>query len=141
MAGRALRMGNGGGAVALLAFALFLRVLVPAGWMPAEGRIAIRPCLPQAAAAQPIAAHSAHHAEAGAHHQPQRAPDEQGHGQSQPCTFALLAAALLAPPLADAPVADPDYAAAPASPHHRDLRPRRLLAAPPPPATGPPVLA
>lgn len=141
MAGRTLWTVNGRGAAALLAFALFLQVLVPTGWMPAEGRIGIRPCLPQAAATQPIAAHSAHHAEAASHHQPQQAPDEQGHGQSQACAFALLAAPLLAPPPAEAVLAGPEHAPALATAPDRDHRAGPALAAPPPPATGPPARA
>lgn len=141
MAGRTLWTVNGRGAAALLAFALFLQMLVPTGWMPAEGRIGIRPCLPQAAATQPIAAHSAHHAEAPSHHQPQQAPDEQGHGQSQACAFALLAAALLEPPSADAVLPVADFPIAIPAGQDRSLRPTRPLAAPPPPATGPPARA
>lgn len=129
--------------LALIAFALFLRVLVPAGWMPVEGQIGIRPCLPPAtseAAAHPAPTHTGHHA-AQPHHQPPQAPDEQQHGQPSACTFGMLAAALLAPPLTGDDIVAADYAQAP--PSSRDLKARlgRALAAPPPPATGPPASA
>jgi hypothetical protein len=113
----------------VLACALFLRLWVPSGWMPAAnaGPFAIEPC---ASAAPMPMAHSdgAHH---GSPHKHQHdgdcafAPHHSGLAQAAP------APTLLAPFLAPAPL--PQHFAAP------------LFAtgppAPPPPATGPPALA
>jgi hypothetical protein len=109
----------------LLAAALFLRLLVPAGYMAgnAAGVPALVPC--PAAVPAPAMAHPGHH------HGP--AP----HSES-PCPFAALAAPAVPPddPLALAPP-QPSFALAPA------WQPAKRLAlgaaAPPPPATGPPA--
>ena len=119
--------------LALLAFALFLRVLVPAGWMPAAsgGLFAIEPC--PAAAPIPSLQAAGHHHHGGA--------DHHSHGSHDgDCAFAPLLAA--SAPLDLAPVlpAPTLVAQVPSTP---------LAAAPlktgppalPPPATGPPTLA
>jgi hypothetical protein len=112
----------------LLAAALFLRALVPAGWMPAPGggSFAIQPC-PAADFAPPDRGASHHH--------------RSSHGDhSGDCAFAPLhagAAPLHQPPLIEAP--------APTTAKPLD---RILIAAfptgppaPPPPSTGPPSIA
>ena len=113
----------------VLACALFLRVLVPAGWMPApqNGAFAIELC--NAAAPAQAIGHAGK-----AHHDPK----SKGHGGE--CAFAPLQAGFAAAPAA--PIL-PAPAAAPAS------LPQQFTAsvsargppAPPPPATGPPTLA
>ena len=113
----------------LLACALFLRVWVPAGWMPAAsgGGLAIAPC----AAAGPMVM-----AEADpTHHDPSHKAPHDGDCAFAPhhagAAQAAIIAPVVAPALAAAPV--PEHFAAP------------LFAtgppAPPPPATGPPLLA
>ncbi|MBV9842223.1 MAG: hypothetical protein JOY99_11970 [Sphingomonadaceae bacterium] len=129
---QAIRERNGIGrrfAVALLACALFLRLLVPQGWMPvarADGGWQITICtgmgpMKMAAAASGKRSH---------HGQDEGRPDH-------PCAFAGFAAALDLPPLPLVELPEPlralwlpnlTLAAAIG----------RGLAAPPPPATGPP---
>jgi hypothetical protein len=113
----------------VLACALFLRLWVPAGWMPAAdaGAFAIEPCA--AAAPMPMAPHDpAHH---GSPHENQHdsdcafAPHHAGLAQAAPVP-AVLAPVPLAAPLAQH-FAAPRFATGPP--------------APPPPATGPPALA
>lgn len=111
----------------LLSAALFLRALVPAGWMPApsQGVFAIEPC---PAADDVFVGHSATH---HGHHKAEHGGD---------CAFAPLQAGFasldLAPallavaPTRFAPPAQPLTAAFPTGPP-----------APPPPATGPPTIA
>jgi hypothetical protein len=113
----------------VLACALFLRVWVPAGWMPAAsgGAFAIAPC----AAAAPMVMASGE----SAHHDPSHKAQHDGD-----CSFAphhagaaqtASLAPVVAPLLAAAPL--PEHFAAPA-----------LATGPPalpPPATGPPALA
>jgi hypothetical protein len=112
----------------VLACALFLRVWVPAGWMPAPnaGAFAIEPC-------------------AGAEPMPMMHGDPAHHGQHKnqhdgDCAFAphhagaaqtALAPVLQAPLVAAAAL--PDHFAAPSF--------STGPPAPPPPATGPPALA
>jgi hypothetical protein len=114
--------------LALLAAALFLRALVPAGWMPApaHGVFAIAPC---PALDDGVARHSATH-----HHGSHKA---QHDGE---CAFAPLQAGFTssdAPPVilaaiapAETPLTHPAIASFPTGPP-----------APPPPATGPPAIA
>ncbi len=113
----------------LAALALFVRVLIPAGFMPAPTPaaglgVAIVICTAQGAVA----------AESGDH-----APSEKP-AHDAPCAFAghgqgLTAADLKAP----APAAFVSYFAPPAA-EHADLTPGRGLAAPPPPGRAPPTL-
>jgi hypothetical protein len=112
-------------AAMLLAAALFLRLLVPAGYMAGSsaGGPALVPC--PAMVAAPVMAHHGHH--------DGRAP----HAET-PCPFAALAAPALPPanPLALAP-RQPAFALAPAWLPAERFAP--AAAAPPPPATGPPA--
>lgn len=128
--------------IALIGCALLLRALIPAGWMPirtADG-VLLELCSGRMPGGTPEQASAARalldQALAGTadHRDP---PD--GAAKDQPCTFAGLAHA--APP--PATVATP----APASPTV-ELPPPALAAAigrglpaPPPPSTGPPLLA
>jgi hypothetical protein len=130
----------------LLGCALLMRVLVPAGWMPAAGQgLGIQICADgmDGAAAARFAADAQHRfdrALAGSAAGHDRDDGGDHRDKSQPCAFAGLAlpwtgseAPVLAAPLPPEPVfALP--AAAPASIG-------RGLAAPPPPATGPPALS
>jgi len=120
--------------LALLGFALFLRLLVPAGWMPApsRGAFAIEPC-PAAAPAASVRA-EAHHHHGG--------PDHQSHGSSHDgdCAFAPLSAGIASldlAPLAAAPVLIAQPQATPLAAPPLKTGPPAL----PPPATGPPALA
>ena len=112
----------------LLACALFLRVWVPAGWMPAAtgGAFAIEPCA--AAAPLPMVhGNAAHH---GSH-------KEQHDGD---CAFAPHHAGAAQTTLA--PILQPPLvAAAPLPQHFADAVFDTGPPAPPPPATGPPALA
>ena len=111
----------------VLACALFLRVAVPAGWMPSTsgGAFAIEPCV---AAAPAMAGHE------GSHH---------GKGKSQhagECSFAPLQASFAE--TAQAPALSPTLADTPVPQQPLIERPfARGPPAPPPPATGPPAIA
>jgi len=114
--------------LALLAAALFLRALVPGGWMPApaHGVFAIAPC---PAADDGLTGHAASH-----HHNSQKAQHDGD------CAFAPLLASVAAgdpSPMvpaatarAESPLSHPEIASFPTGPP-----------APPPPATGPPAIA
>jgi hypothetical protein len=106
--------------LAFVAAALFLRLLVPAGYM--VGGAGLVPC--PAVAAAPLAHHGHHHAPAP-------------HGEA-PCPFAALSAPAVPPAdpftFASAPAPFP---AAPRPVFVSPARPR--AAAPPPPSTGPPA--
>lgn len=126
--------------IALLAFALALRVLVPTGWMPAwngDGQFAFVPC----PAAEPAAveAHGQHHqasAEHG-HWNPQEAPEHQS---AKDCPFAPLLAGGALPEAGAIELARFDF---------RELDPQLVRSSPRtgarilprPPSTGPPALA
>jgi hypothetical protein len=113
----------------VLACALFLRVAVPAGWMPAAngGTFAIEPC----AAANP----TAHAMGKADHHDPSHKAQHNGDCAFAPLHAGVAAAAhtppLFAPLLVTSRVADhlfaPFFATGPP--------------ALPPPATGPPAIA
>jgi len=122
-------------ALLLLACALFLRILVPAGWMPQASAtgVALKWCgesgraLPDEARAQLAKALGDH------------GPQKHDAAPEHPCPFAVAAVALPAP----------DVSAALAEPYSCDeTAPVRLsavapglgLAAPPPFSTGPPLL-
>lgn len=119
--------------LAMLALcALLMRAWVPAGWMPAgaaEGTL-LAPC----PAAGPVAAVAEH----GHMHHGHPGPASHHGDEHPPCAFAGLALSLL----------DPPPAALPPAPAQGDeavgllaarVSPGRGLAAPPPPATGPPT--
>ena len=118
--------------MALLALALALRVLVPAGWMPAEGQgLAITLCSGSGAQTAWVDADGKIHKHGPA----------QGSMADHPCAFAGMGAPMLggdvpAPPLAILAPRDAivSLAQAPAAIGQG-------LAAPPPPATGPPATA
>lgn len=113
----------------LLACALFLRVAVPAGWMPSTsgGALAIEPCV---AAAPPMGEHE------GSHHGSKGKSQHAGE-----CSFAPLQAGFAE--TAQAPALPPPALSDTAIPQQRLLeRPfARGPPAPPPPATGPPAIA
>lgn len=119
-----------GRVIALLALALFVRALVPTGWMPvatADG-LGMELCAGQAMAPQAMAGMK-HGREQGK----QALPDH-------PCAFAGLGlAADTAPPLVVVALAlmPPPMLA----PRGLAIAIGRGLAAPPPPATGPPAFA
>ena len=127
--------------LALLALAFFVRILVPTGWMPAQGEVGFVPCPAAALVAAQADAHRGHgdHAE---HRKPAKAaaPSSDQHGDKKGCDFAPLGLAMASPPPA---------AAIPEAHPLRDINPATSprvfvgqgLAAPPPPATGPPRLS
>ena len=125
---RLRRPGSGGRAwlCALLALALAIRLLVPQGWMP-NGAGGVMMCSGSA----PVAMASAMH---GGQEMP------AGHGQDHPCPFAALGLAA-APPAAVAPVLPPAAVTATGRSAAHAIAVGRGLAAPPPPATGPPAFA
>jgi hypothetical protein len=110
----------------LLAAALFLRLLVPSGFMAANaaGGPALVPC-PAVVPASVMAHHGHHH------------DDRVPHAEA-PCPFAALAAPALPPadPLALAP-SEPGFLVSPAWLPAQSLTPG--AASPPPPARGPPA--
>ena len=115
----------------LLACALAVRMLVPAGWMPVQGHgpLAIEPC-PSADASPMIA--MAHHHDAGHHsHKAQHDSD---------CAFAPLTTGFAA---SDTPVAL--LAQRPVTEARLEVQAKLFFAtgppALPPPATGPPAIA
>ena len=111
----------------VLACALFLRVWVPAGWMPSAngGAFAIEPCA--AAAPMPM--------DHGSKHDPSHKAQHDGD-----CSFAPHHAGI-------APITLPSALATPAevaaAPIQRQRAPFFAIGppAPPPPATGPPAIA
>jgi len=118
-------------AATLLACTLLLRLLVPAGWMPsagADGLIRITLCTGEGRTAAWVDGEGKIHDKAPA----------QSSAHDQPCAFAGLATALDS---AATPAIVPPERLALATP--RALPPAvaigRGLAAPPPPATGPPA--
>lgn len=143
---------------AWLGVALLLKALIPAGWMPVsvDGGVRLAPCggWAKPAAPAPVAAPAPQH-DAHTHHgmgapseaaapTPAQGQHDGGHdgGQAgdQPCTFAGASFAWTfvdAPPLIE-PLA-PAPAPAQLLPH--TVATGRGLAAPPPPATGPPLTA
>jgi hypothetical protein len=136
---KALRSGAKGPraiALALLACALALRFLVPAGWMPVSDVRGFHLTLCSGAGPVEMPAMAMHHAMAGmAHHGPQHDPDMQDHS----CPFAGLSLALAEPTL-PAVAAGPAVAAVTLPLRAFAVAIGRGLAAPPPPPTGPPAL-
>jgi len=115
--------------LALFAWALLVRLLVPAGWMPAADAAGPHLVLCDGGAAA-MPAHDMGHGKAPMHHQ---GPSDH------PCSFAGPVAAVETPLAAvPLPQAAPRYAVAAV---HRDVAIGRGLAAPPPPPTGPPAFA
>ena len=117
----------------LVALALFVRVLVPTGFMlaPVAGK-----SFPQLWICNDASIASASHATGhGGEHEP-AAPER---GTEQHCAFTLHVAD--APPTAAAPTAPLAGLTEPALAAHRTALRSGALAAPPPPATGPPSSA
>lgn len=115
-------------AVLLALVALLTRLAVPVGWMPAEG-LRLAPC----PAAGPIATMS------GAHHHPAGKHGHKG-GGGEACPFAAFAGAIdapMQPPLVTMPVPVTTLPLA----IRLAVAIGAGLAAPPPPATGPPATA
>lgn len=121
---------RGKAALALIALALLLRVLVPAGFMPAAGKgFAITLCTE-------LGMTPAWVDEDGKVHKGKTGPDGTA---DHPCVFAGFGAALDTPGIA-AVVAAPAIAiAATLIAFAETVAIGRGLAAPPPPATGPPA--
>jgi hypothetical protein len=117
-----------------LACALFLRALVPAGWMPAAdaGVFAIEPC--PAAEAQPMVRMADHHGAMPADHS-----SHKEHHAGDACFSALLIG--FAP--VDQPALLPVRAMVAEAPGGISASPVLATGPPalPPPATGPPALA
>jgi hypothetical protein len=118
--------------MALLALALAVRVLVPAGWMPAEGQgLAITICSGNGAETAWVDAE-------GKIHKHDPAQDSMA---DHPCAFAGMGAPMLGGDVLPPPLALPAPRDEIAS---LSLAPATIgqgLAAPPPPATGPPATA
>lgn len=113
-------------ALALIGLALALRVLVPAGWMPSErGGFAITMCSGSAMESAWIDADGKLH---------KQAPSSGG----EHCAFAGLGAPMLASDIPAPATLAPRANEAPAL-SQALASVGRGLAAPPPPATGPPV--
>jgi hypothetical protein len=116
-------------ALLLVVAALLVRLLIPAGWMPAAaGGFSITVCTGM-----------------GENRQVWIAADGSVHDQApvdarsdQPCIFAGMAAALDVPLATALPLVIAVATAAPVALHHA-VAVGRGLAAPPPPATGPPA--
>lgn len=120
---------GGGLALTLLALALFMRLLVPAGWMPSADGRSITLCTSMGAVQAWVAADGSVH---------EKAPGSDADKASQPCIFAALGVAILAPdPVAG--LAAVDTAPALAIARAIAVAIGRGLAAPPPPPTGPPA--
>lgn len=117
----------------LIALAIFLRLAVPAGWMPATDGLGITPCA-GLGAIPVVAAKSGH----GMHHGGEAPESKQDHS----CPFAGFGASLAEPREEGNAVATPLAVGGPPV-----LLPTisvyvgRGLAAPLPPPTGPPALA
>jgi hypothetical protein len=118
-----------------LACALFLRALVPAGWMPAAvgGPFAIEPC--PAVAPQPMVHMGGHHGVMPANH----GSSHKEHQGGDACFSALLVG--FAP--LDGPAILPSRSIVTPAPVRFSATPFLATGppAPPPPSTGPPVLA
>lgn len=124
-----LSLANRGRVIALLAVALFVRALVPTGWMPVATADGVRFELCAGQAMPPQAGMHHGHKEGGK----PALPDH-------PCAFAGLGlAADTAPSPVVLPI--PGFAPPPAAPRPLAVAVGRGLAAPPPPATGPPAFA
>jgi hypothetical protein len=117
--------------VLLAGLALFLRILIPSGWMPSADRIGLMPCFGIASGATRMNAGMPHHATS---HDGKHQNSDQA---DKPCAFVAFAYAL----------ADPDQGSATTMAPVPVAHPTRVasgrtitagLPAPPPPQTGPP---
>ena len=129
------RCGNGSqwgaGVWAMVALAVALRLTVLPGYMiqAAPGALTVVVCTANGAVSQTVdlfGTPSAPHEQQG-----------EGDGKAPACAFAMAGATLAAPEVRILAAAPPSSAAAPLPPA-RVITPGRGLAAPPPPATGPP---
>ena len=121
-----------GAAILLVALALALRVLVPAGWMPATGQgFALTLCTGTGPATAWVDGRGE------VHRGSPSAPREADH----PCAFAGIATPALLPALLPLALALPVPAAPAWVPVARVATIGHGLAAPPPPPTGPPLHA
>jgi hypothetical protein len=121
---------RGGFVPSALALLLLFRLLIPSGYMIApdhHGRPGLTLCAASAAEPAGHAGHDGHPAKPG--------PSKSG---ERPCPFAALAAPPLPPQPPALAVRLPSPVPAPDLPQVSD-RPRIAPAAPPPPATGPPL--
>ncbi|WP_232476273.1 hypothetical protein [Flavisphingomonas formosensis] len=121
--------------LALIICALLMRMLVPQGWMPVDTADGLRITICTGAGPVQIELPRQSAASDGTHHR----TGDQGHGAAEmPCAFSGLALALDTPSLPGfvAPIVTllPWLAGAPGF-----VTIGRGLAAPPPPATGPPL--
>lgn len=117
-------------ALGLLAIALFVRLLVPAGWMPAAGQgYAIMLCTDMGAAIAWVDEDGNVRKDAPA---PSGTPDHH-------CTFAGFSAALTAPDWPGSAIALADLANPTTKAAFDTATIGHGLAAPPPPPTGPPT--
>lgn len=116
--------------------ALMLRILIPAGWMPVADAHGLRIVLCSGSGpVQDQADHSAQGHHSGAHHQ--KSDDKPMHSD-QPCAFAGMALPWTGADLVALPVPLPlEPLATPLASELVAIG--RGLAAPPPPATGPPA--
>lgn len=117
----------------LLAAALLVRALVPAGWMVGSTADGVGLVLCDGLAPETADAH------AGMHHAPADQGEPEEPAPDVPCAFAGLAAAH--EPVTPIGLDHPSPATAVVTPILPSATPGRGLAAPPPPATGPPALA
>jgi len=124
---------------ALLAFALIVKLLLPTGWMPVFGSrgITLEMCGSYGPPPPALAKAMAQAAHRMAGHDEHKQHDKQAH--DQPCAYAGLSFAAIDADAPPAPVAPPH--AEPLAPTSFAVAIGRGLAAPPPPSTGPPVLA
>lgn len=131
MAGARSRVEAVGGGITLLliALALMLRVLIPAGFMPATGQgVAIMLCTGMGATTVWVDANGDIH---------KQKPPADGQ-KDQPCAFAGFGAAFDLPGFAGNPIAPAFSTAALAPAISVVVAIGQGLAAPPPPSTGPP---
>jgi hypothetical protein len=118
---------NGNHILVMLAVTLMIRMLVPQGWMPASGGRIVTMCSGMGVTTAWVDARGNVH------------KDIPNKAKSSPCLFSMNSAAVLAHPYA--PSADtlvPVAQKTSAVPY--SAFPGLGLAAPPPPATGPPLL-
>jgi len=127
-------------ALAILACALALRLLIPAGWMPIADAQGMHLVLCSGSGPLEPATSHAMPAMMGMHHGGHAQHDHHHHGMpDHPCAFAGLGLAMaepVLPLLALAPIALETLVA----PMPAAVSIGRGLAAPPPPPTGPPTL-
>lgn len=116
----------------IIACALLLRIIVPAGWMPSadiDGRMRITLCTSTGLVEAYVDRDGTIH-EKSSKSEPKT---------DQPCSFAGMGVAIAMPTILYAAM-PPLLAAAPILPRLRSVSIGRGLAAPPPPAIGPPAI-